>query len=46
MAMRNSMGTTDGQIQSIKDLCSAQQELGVIGDKVQLALFQAAKWVN
>ncbi|MCM1117643.1 MAG: hypothetical protein NC342_08925, partial [Pseudoflavonifractor sp.] len=35
-AMRNSMGATDAQIQSIKDLCSAQQELGVIGDEVQL----------
>lgn len=35
--MRNTMGATDDQIQSIKDLCSAQQELGVIGDEVQLA---------
>lgn len=30
-AMRNTMDATDAQIQSIKDLCSAQQELGVIG---------------
>lgn len=35
-AMRNTMGATDSQIQAIKDLCSAQQELGVIGDEVQL----------
>lgn len=36
-AMRNTMGATDAEIQSIKDLCSAQQELGIIGDEVQLA---------
>ncbi len=36
-AMRNTMGATEADIQSIKDLCSAQQELGVIGDEVQLA---------
>lgn len=36
-AMRNTMGATDEEIQGIKDLCSAQQELGVIGDEVQLA---------
>jgi len=35
--MRQRMGATDEQIQSIKDLCSAQQELGVIGDEVQLS---------
>ena len=35
-AMRNTMDATDAQIQSVKDLCSAQQELGVIGDEVQL----------
>lgn len=35
--MRNTMDATDEEIQSIKDLCSAQQELGVIGDEVQLA---------
>ena len=37
VAMRNSMAATDGEIQSIKELCSAQQQLGVIGDEVQLA---------
>lgn len=37
VAMRNTMGATEADIQSIKDLCSAQQELGVIGDEVQLA---------
>lgn len=35
--MRNTMGATDEEIQSIKDLASAQQQLGVIGDEVQLA---------
>ena len=35
--MRNTMGATADQIQSIKDLASAQQRLGVIGDEVQLA---------
>lgn len=35
--MRNSMGAREEDIQSIKELCSAQQELGVIGDEVQLA---------
>lgn len=35
--MRNTMGASDDVIQSIKDLCSAQQELGVVGDEVQLA---------
>lgn len=35
-AMRNTMAATDDEIQSIKELCSAQQELGVIGDEVQL----------
>jgi hypothetical protein len=35
--MRNSMSATDAQIQSIKDLTSAQQKLGVIGDEVQLS---------
>lgn len=35
--MRNTMGACEEDIQSIKDLCSAQQELGVIGDEVQLA---------
>ena len=35
--MRNTMDAREEDIQSIKDLCSAQQELGVIGDEVQLA---------
>ena len=37
VAMRNTMDATEADIQAIKDLCSAQQELGVIGDEVQLA---------
>lgn len=35
--MRNTMSAREEDIQSIKDLCSAQQDLGVIGDEVQLA---------
>lgn len=35
--MRNTMDATEADIQSIKDLASAQQELGVIGDEVQLS---------
>lgn len=35
--MRNTMGAREEDIQSIKDLASAQQQLGVIGDEVQLA---------
>lgn len=35
--MRNTMDAREEDIQSIKDLCSAQQALGVIGDEVQLA---------
>ena len=35
--MRNTMGAREEDIQSIKDLCAAQQKLGVIGDEVQLA---------
>ena len=35
--MRNTMDATEQDIQSIKDLCAAQQQLGVIGDEVQLA---------
>ena len=35
--MRERMEATTSDIQSIKDLCSAQQALGVIGDEVQLA---------
>lgn len=39
-AMSNTMGATVEEVQSIKDLCSAQQQLGVIGDEVQLAAAQ------
>lgn len=39
-AMSNTMGASDEEVQSIKDLCSAQQRLGVIGDEVQLAAAQ------
>lgn len=35
--MRNTMGARDEDVQSIKDLCAAQQRLGVIGDEVQMA---------
>lgn len=35
--MRQRMGASDEEIQSIKDLASAQQQLGVIGDEVQLS---------
>lgn len=35
--MRQRMGATDAMVQSVKDLCSAQQELGVVGDEVQLS---------
>lgn len=35
--MRQRMAATSSEIQSIKNLCSAQQELGVIGDEVQLS---------
>lgn len=35
--MRNTMSASDAEIESIKALCSAQQELGVIGDEVQLS---------
>jgi len=35
--MRNTMNATDGEIESIKKLASAQQKLGVIGDEIQLA---------
>lgn len=34
--MRQRMGATDAEIDSIKKLASAQQEIGVIGDEVQL----------
>ena len=35
--MRNTMAASEAEVQSIRDLCAAQQELGVIGDEVQLA---------
>lgn len=35
--MRNSTSATKEQIQSVKDLASSLQEVGVIGDEVQLA---------
>lgn len=35
--MRQRMGATDAEIDSIKKLASAQQEIGVIGDEVQLS---------
>lgn len=35
--MRNTMGASMDEINSIKELASAQQQLGVIGDEVQLA---------
>ncbi len=35
--MRNTMGATNAEIQSIKELTAAQQELGVVGDEVQLS---------
>lgn len=35
--MRQRMDATDEEIQSIKDLTAAQQQLGIIGDEVQLA---------
>ena len=38
--MRQRMNASDEEIQSIKDLASAQQEQGVIGDEVQLAGIQ------
>lgn len=38
--MRNSTGATDEQIQSVKDLASELQSLGVVGDEVQLAGMQ------
>lgn len=45
--MKQRMGVTDDEIQSIKNLASAQQELGVVGDEVQLAgLQQIATFVN
>ena len=36
--MQQRMNATEAEIQSIKDLCSSQQQIGVIGDEVQLAV--------
>ncbi|MBQ6311092.1 MAG: hypothetical protein IJK74_06045 [Bacteroidales bacterium] len=38
--MRNTMGASEAEIESIKALCAEQQKLGVIGDEVQLAAAQ------
>lgn len=35
--MHNTMGASAAEVQSIKDLAAAQQQLGVIGDEVQIA---------
>lgn len=35
--MRNATSASDAQIQSVKELASSLQELGVVGDEVQLA---------
>ena len=35
--MRQRMGATDAEIESIKQLASEQQKIGIIGDEVQLA---------
>lgn len=35
--MRNTMGASNAEIQSIMDLTAAEQQLGVVGDEVQLA---------
>lgn len=35
--MRQRMKATDEEVQAVKELCSAQQALGVIGDEVQLS---------
>ena len=39
-AMQNTMGATADEIEAIKQLCSEQQKLGVIGDEVQIAASQ------
>lgn len=45
--MRQRMNATDEEIESIKALASAQQELGIIGDEVQLAgVQQIATFLN
>lgn len=35
--MRNTMDASEAEIQSIKDLTAAQQQLGIVGDEVQLS---------
>lgn len=35
-SMKNTLMASDAEIDSIKELCRAQQELGVLGDEVQL----------
>ena len=35
--MKQRMGSSESSIQSVKDLTAAQQELGVVGDEVQMA---------
>lgn len=35
--MKQRMDATDGMVESIKNLCSEQQKIGVIGDEVQLS---------
>lgn len=35
--MRNTMDASEAEIQSIKDLAAAQQQLGIVGDEVQLS---------
>jgi len=37
VVMQQRMGSTDAQVQSILNLTSAQQQLGVVGDEVQIA---------
>ncbi|ETD19531.1 hypothetical protein HMPREF1199_00900 [Hoylesella oralis CC98A] len=45
--MRQRMSATDAEVESVKKLASAQQELGVIGDEVQLAgVQQLATFLN
>ena len=39
-AMSNTMGASAEEVEAIKNLCSEQQRLGVIGDEVQLAAAQ------
>lgn len=36
-AMRNTMGATNAEIQSVLDLTAAEQKLGIVGDEVQLS---------